>query len=807
MPSRYTPHRAVARWPFPRPIGLAGRILLIPPVIALAAMLAAVAVLPTVAGAGQAVTKFDSQFLGAGGGPLRIPALPQRSTIYAADGSVLASLFQDEDRQYVPLSRVNDVTRRAVLAIEDHKFYEHGPLDVTSIIRAALANIRAGHIVQGGSTITQQLIKNTETGNAETFARKFQEAQDSIRLERSYTKDQILELYLNEIYLGHRVYGVGTAAEYYFAQRVQDLTLPQAALLAGMIASPVAYDPIAHKSAALARRDVVLFDMFRYRWIGAAQYEQARKTPIRLSSKGRAANTAGPEPFWVRFVTNEFLANPAFGRTMADRRRALFQGGLRIYTTLQPKLQRAARKAITTHYPKPGIAPPADPEAALASVVPQTGAIVAMTSGTNFAQSQVDLASQGQRSTGSAFKAYTLAAAFEQGIPASKVYDSASPVTIPQAKCPNDKGEWMPANAEPGTGGFIDLRAATAGSVNVVFAQLIADVGPANVAEVARKMGLTGYIPDVCAITLGAVSVSPLAMAAGYSTLANGGIHCRPYAISRIVSSAGVVYRAAPDCQQVIPATVAAEVTNLLEGVICCGTGTRAQLPDFGTRPEAGKTGTGENHDDAWFMGYIAQLCAGVWVGYSKNESTSLAGVNGSGGFGGSLAAPVWHDFMAVAEQGLPVGQFPTPPPEKQGTVPNVVGLMLNQAVAALAKAKFTALLPPQMVDSALPAGTVVGQTPGAGTVTALGSGVTLQVSNGHPPKPMKVPVPLVVGLTKADAVAALKAAGFKVEVVIQPVSSHKDDGIVLSQAPAAAKKAFPGSTVIIVVGQFGPSP
>jgi penicillin-binding protein 1A len=805
MSSRYISPRPVARWPFPRPMGVAGRILLIPLVIALAAMLVAAGLLPTIAGAGQAVTKFDSQFLGAGGTALRIPALPQRSTIYAADGSVLATLFQDEDRQYVPLTRVNELTRRAVLAIEDHKFYEHGPLDVTSIIRAALANLRAGRIVQGGSTITQQLIKNTETGNAETFARKFQEAQDSIRLEKTYTKDQILEMYLNQIYLGHRVYGVGTAAEYYFAERVQDLTLPQSALLAGMIASPVPYDPIAHKPAALARRNVVLRDLLRYGWIDQAQYEQAVKTPIRLSSKGRQANTAGPEPFWVRYVTNEFLANPAFGRTTDERRHALFQGGLRIYTTLQPKLQRAARTAIMTHYPNPGIAPPADPEAALATIVPQTGAILAMTSGTNFAESQVDLASQGQRSTGSAFKAFTLAAAFEQGFQPSKVYDSASPVTIPQDKCPNDKGEWMPANAEPGTGGFIDLRSATAGSVNVVFAQLIADVGPAYVAEAARKMGLTGYIPAVCAITLGAVSVSPLAMTTAYATLANGGIHCRPYAISKILSNAGrVVYRAVPDCQQVIPANVAAQVTSLLEGVICCGTGTHAQLPDFGTRPEAGKTGTGENHDDAWFMGYISQLCTGVWVGYSKNETTSLAGVNGSGGFGGSLAAPVWHDFMTVAEQGLPIEQFPTPPPVKQGTVPNVIGLKLDQAVQTLAKAKFTAILPPQMVDSTLPAGTVAGQNPPGGTVTALGSGVSLMVSNGHPPKPKKVQVPDVVGLARADAVAALKAAGFQVEVVIQPVLHHKDDGIVLSQQPAAGKKVLEGTVVQIVVGKFG---
>jgi penicillin-binding protein 1A len=792
--------------------GLPLRILLIALIVGIASGLVALSLIPTVAGAGQAIARFDSQFLGGGTGPLRLPALPQRSTIYAADGSVLATLFEDQNRAYVPLSQVNVTTRNAVLAIEDHKFYEHGPLDVASIVRAALANLRAGHVVQGGSTITQQLIKNTETGNAETLARKFQEAQDAIRLEKTYTKDQILEIYLNEIYLGNRVYGIGTAAQFYFGARIQNLTLPQAALLAGMISSPVGFDPIAHPAAATERRNVVLADMLKYGWATRVQYDQAVASRVRLSSKGRTANTAGPEPYWVQFVVRQFLADPRFGPTLADRRHALFQGGLKIYTTLQPKLEAAAKSALHNKYPDPGVAPPnSDPEAALVTVVPQTGAIVAMANNTSFSRSQVDLGSQAERSTGSAFKAFTLAAAFEGGFTPEKTYSSTSPVTIPEAKCPNPGGPWMPNNSEgAGAGPPLTLRVATADSINVVFAQLIADVGPQAVADVAAKMGLAGYIPPVCAITLGAVKVSPLAMASAYSTLANAGKHCQPYSISRVVARTGkVIFRATPTCTQVIPAGVAATVTDLLKGVIAYGTGTAAQLPDYGSRPEAGKTGTGQSHDDAWFMGYIAQLCAGVWVGYMKGEtpnySLQLRSDTG-GGFGGTAAAPIWHDFMAAAEQGLPIEQFPKPPPEKQGIVPNVVGLRLAQAVQALDQAKFTAL-PPTMVPSDQPAGTVVAQSPAGGSSAPLGSGVSLSVSNGHKPKPSPSPspsasVPDVVGLSQSDAESMLSADGFRVAVEYRSVHDPSKYGMVLNQHPGGGTPEPPGFRVTIVVGR-----
>jgi penicillin-binding protein 1A len=771
--------------------------------------LVALSLIPAVAGTGQALRRVDDRFLGGQSESLRLPAFPERSTIYASNGTVLARLFEDENRVYVPLQDINKVTRQAVLAIEDHDFYKHGPLDVTSILRAAVANLRAGRVVQGGSTISQQLIKNTETGAAQTFSRKFQEAQDAIRLEKTYSKDKILELYLNDIYLGNRVYGIGTAAEYYFGVTAAKLSLSQAATLAGMISAPNDTDPIKHRPASIDRRGVVLRDMLKYRLITQEEYDSAIGSKIRLSAKKRTANTAGPEPYWVRYVVNQFLSNPRFGRTVQNRRDLLFKGGLRIYTTLSPKLQAAARQAIKNHFPHPGVLPPADPEAALASIVPQTGAIRAMTAGTNYSNTQVDLASQGDRSTGSAFKAFTLAAAFEQGVPVGRVYSSSSPVTIPQDKCPDPSGAWTPGNAEPGGGGPVDLRAATAHSINVVFAQLIADIGPESVAETAKKMGLTGDILPVCAITLGAVGVSPLSMTTAYSTLANGGVHCTPYAISRVVSRTGKpIYRARPRCARAIPASVAAQVTDLLRDVIAYGTGTHAQLPDFGTRPEAGKTGTGQDHVDAWFMGYIAQLCTGVWVGYSKGEEPKYdlaLSPKAGGGFGGTAAAPIWHDFMAVAEEGLPILQFPKPPPPKFGTVPDVVGKKQAEAEKILVEANFVPVV--KEVDSNKPKGVVDSQSPEGGATVELGTAVTINVSNGVPPKPKGTPVPNVVGDTQTAATNALKAKGFKVRVVFQPVHGRKKIGIVLSQSPGPGAKAPPRSTVTIVVGRKGGGP
>jgi penicillin-binding protein 1A len=623
-------------------------------VISAASVLIAVGIMPLAAGLGLGIIKADRAFNRGAMSQIILPPLPARSTIYAADGSVLAHVWGMYDRAPLPLSQIAPVARRAVLAAEDHGYYSHGAIDPASILRALLVNLRAGEVLQGGSTIAQQLMKNLYTGNADTIARKIREAQDALALEAHYSKNQILDAYLNYIYLGNGLYGVETAAERYFDVPASRLSLPQAATLAGMIDAPALTDPVHHHRAALARRNWVLGRMSSLGWITQADYAAAIETPLRVAKRHPPTLR---DPRWVQLVVGDFLGDPQFGPSFQARAQALYEGGLRIYTTLRPRLERAANAIIKRRMGGPGM-----PQSALVSLVPQTGAVEAMAVGNwPWPQHRYDLAVDpgGGRTAGSSFKAYTLAAALEKGVSPAAVYDGSSPRTIPD--CGGGQ-TWTVHNAEPGSGSY-PLWEATADSVNVVFAQVIDQVGPRTVADVAHRMGITSPLVPVCPLTLGTSPVSPFEMTSGYSTLANGGVHCRPYVIASIASATGQrIYRARPSCTRAIPAWVAAEETAMLQGVIRFGTGTAAQLCPSDCRPEAGKTGTGENFQDAWFLGYVPQLATGVWVGYGRAE-VPMPDVPGYGeGFGGTLAAPIWHDFMLVATRGMPVREFPSPP-------------------------------------------------------------------------------------------------------------------------------------------------
>ncbi|MFN2590926.1 MAG: transglycosylase domain-containing protein, partial [Actinomycetota bacterium] len=654
-------------------------------VIALTAGIVAAGLLPAFAAVGQAINKFNDALVGEVGPAIELPPFPQRSTIYAADGSVLATVA-DENRAVVDLSEVPKVARDAVLAIEDDGFYSHGPVDVFSILRAAVANLRAGKVVQGGSTITQQLVKNTEVGAEQTFARKFKEAQAAIQFERQYSKDEILEAYLNEVYFGHGTYGIKSASEYYFAREPKDLTLPQAALLAGLISSPAKWDPVSNPPEAVVRRNQVLRRMLDLGWIDGQAYAWATAAPIELSKRERTVNDLGPEPYFVQFVKDQILHpdkvfardDPrrkqflkAFGATYPEREKALFQGGLKIYTTLLPKIQQVAAKAVKARLPNQGEEPPADPEAAVVTMVPETGAIQVMYGGKDFKDRKFNLATQAGRTAGSAFKVFTLAAAFEEGVPPTKVYNTTAPVVIPEEECAGDKGHgpWTPENADPSEGGLMDMKTATAHSVNLYFAQLTADIRPQPVAEIAERMGVVSYArdapvvinPAACSITLGAVEVNPLSMTSGYATLANDGTHCLPFAIRRVMDAQGTsLFRAKPVCKEVIEPKIARQVTSLLRGVLDFGTAAGQGIG----RPAAGKTGTGQNYQDAWFLGYVPQVVTGVWVGYSKEEipMRNLRVLGGQNAYGGTIAAPIWHAVMTEAVKGLPVEDFPAPP-------------------------------------------------------------------------------------------------------------------------------------------------
>ena len=623
-------------------------------VVVLASIVVAAGLAPVFLSLGASADAVDRRLFSELGKPLHIPPMPERSTILAGDGSVMERISLDFNRHVVPLKQVAKVMRRAVLAVEDSGFYQHGAIDPTAIVRAAITNLISGSIVEGGSTIAQQLVKDTVVGDERTFSRKLHEAADAVRLENTYTKKQILEMYLNEIYLGNGTYGVAAAGEYYFGRTPKRLTLGDSALLAGMIKSPERYDPLEHPHRATHRRNHALDRMHELGWIADEQFEHARKAGLGLSNSMRHDVISGPNSYWTQYVINDFLGNPAFGKTMRQRARLLFQGGVTVRTTLEPDMQGRAEQILEQRMGGAGM-----PQSALVSIDPDTGRIQAMAVGNQpwSRQNQYNLAVDpgGGRTAGSSFKMYTLVAALEEGISPNKVYNGDSPKTIPHCGGGED---WKLQNAEPGGGSF-PLWLATADSVNTVFAQLIDQVGPEKVVEVAHRMGITNDLVPVCPLTLGTSPVSPLQMASGYATLANRGVHCDPIAITKVLDRDGnAIYQAKPDCERAIPTSIADEATAMLENVITRGTGTAANIG----RPAAGKTGTGQDYQDAWFVGYTPQLTTAVWVGYARAE-IPMPNVPGYGrGFGGTLAAPIWHDFMLYALKGVRTLEFPRAP-------------------------------------------------------------------------------------------------------------------------------------------------
>jgi penicillin-binding protein 1A len=778
------------------------------------AAVVALTLLPIFGAAGAGVNAFRDRLDAAGVGRARIPTLPQSSTIYASDGSVLAEIFLDENRRYVRIGKIAPVAQDAVVAIEDDSFYDHGALNFPSLIRAAITNLVAGDIEQGGSTLTQQLVKNVLIDSPEqTFARKFQEAALAIRVERKYTKDKILELYMNEAYYGNGAYGIETAAETYFHKTANQLSLRQAALLAGVVRAPGAYDPVVHPQAARARRDEVIDKMLELGWIDPAAAATAKAKPLGIAHDVGVFKQK-VEPFFVYYIRNLILDNDngefdALGARRIQRVHTLYQGGLKIYTSLDPKWQEYGQDAINA---SPYIHPDKhSPDASLVSVRATDGAIKAMVSGKNYKRDQYDEVWHGARQVGSAFKPFTLVAAFEHGFPQGKVYSSKSP------QC--NLAGWISAsgcvsNAEgAGDGGYLDLWGATQDSVNVVFAQLALDVGPENIVDAAHRMGITVGLDPVPSITLGVEEVPTMDMASAYGTLANDGKHCEPWAVRKIefaslAQDAGdvpgknagkqdrVLYQHHADCKQVIKPEIAHLVTAMLERVVCCGTGTAAQIPG---RPLAGKTGTAQDYTNVYFAGYTPQVSTAVWVGF-PDAQRPMDSYYGTSVFGGTVAAPIWRTFMMHALQGIPVQGFESPPAPESGPVPGVVGLPIEQAEHVLAKANFTPIQ--EEVQSFEPAGTVLTQSPGAGARVRLGSAVTLGVSNG---KGEPITIPRVVGMTEAQAVQKLEHLGLTVEVNHAPVQDASRDGIVIAQNPIGnGQKVVDANTVVtITVGTF----
>jgi penicillin-binding protein 1A len=567
--------------------------------------------------------------------------------IYDRTGkNVLAVLRGAESRVLVEPEQISPMMMHAIVAVEDKRFYEHRGVDLRAIGRAFWADVQNKSVVQGGSTITQQFIKNAYLKDQRSVARKLKEAALAWQLEQDWDKQEILGAYLNTIYFGNGAYGVEQAARTYFRKHASHLTIPEAALLAGIPPDPGGYDPVTNPSAAKERRRLVLDQMRVQGVITQAEYDDARSAALPSTEKIKLPGTEGPAGhYFVNYVKQQLIDHDDYGPGR------VFGGGLRVTTTIDLKLQRIAQAAIAKT-----LKDPEGPQAALVAVNPHNGDILAMVGGSNFRDSQFNLAVQGERQPGSAFKPFVLAAALKEGISPATHFISEK-VVIPLG----DR-LWEVNNYEDSYLGSIDLETATIHSDNAVYAQLTQLVGPRNVVAMARNAGVRSRLNDYFAIGLGAEAANPLEMARAFSTFANGGqrvdgsiLGDRPRAVIRINSKENQ-----PVPRRVLSPNKTALLNSMLQKVITQGTGRRAALPD---RPAAGKTGTTENYGDAWFVGYTPQLAVAVWVGYPKSLRPMLTEYHGDAVVGGTFPAEIWKTFMQAANayrKSEPM-TFPTP--------------------------------------------------------------------------------------------------------------------------------------------------
>jgi penicillin-binding protein 1A len=667
--------------------------------------------------------------------------------VYANDGhTILAVLRGSQSRVLVTSAEISPWLKQAIVAAEDRRFWEHRGIDLRGMGRALLADVRHQGTVQGGSTITQQFVKNALVGNERTLTRKLKEAALAWQLEQRWPKDRILTAYLNTIYFGNGAYGAERAARTYFGHSAAKLTLPESALLAGIPEDPSLYDPVRHPAAARARRRLVLRLMLAQGLIRPAQFRWAAKQPLPKPEDVHLSGVRGAAPYFGEYVKSQLLANKHIGA------RGLYGGGLRVRTTIDLRLQKLATAAVQKWLPSPD-----GPQAALVAIDPHTGAVLAMAGGRNFHHSQFNLAVQGIRQAGSAFKPFVLATALQEGISPASTYRS-GPVSI----FLGDK-VWPVHNYEGENLGTIDLTKAIAVSDNTVFAQLTRDVGPKNVARTARRLGIGRPLQGVFSIGLGTQAVSPLDMARAYASFADGGdridgslLGDQPRTVTRIEDGAGhVVYENRPVRRRVLSATEDAVLTQLLTGVVSSGTGRAAAIPG---RAVAGKTGTTENYGDAWFVGYTPNLVTAVWVGYPDGLKPMLNEFQGGPVVGGSFPALIWKTFTqsALDARGVPAESFPQAPylsgqarqvTYRDGRIELDNGLCRDTSVLVY----FTGRGPAHTADC----------------------------------KRNEVDVPNVVGLELPKARARLQAQPLTPELIWEPAKPGEKVGAVLRQFPS----------------------
>ncbi len=666
------------------------------------------------------------------------PTKPLKGTdlstrILDRDGKSITTLFADQNRQYVNLGDIPQSLQQAVISTEDQRFYEHPGVDVLGIARALWVDLTSGRRAQGGSTITQQYAKQAFVGDETSLKRKASEALLAYKIEEQFSKDKILEMYLNAIYFGHGSYGVQTAAQTYFGKAVKDLSVAESAVLAGVIKSPARYSPYLDPVAAQARRDTVLMQMRDQGYIDAATYAAAIATPIKTTGLKRGSAVA---PYFVEYLKT--LLVDEYGED------AVYRGGLTVTTTLDLTMQLAAEKAVAKNLNRK-----TDPSAALVAIDPATGEIRAMVGGRDFATQQYNVAVQGHRQSGSSFKPFVLVAALQDGISPEATF------TAQSGKFAIPGGQVWSVAGEPGYKGATRLRVAMAHSLNPVFAQLVIKIGADRVVQTAADMGITTKITPVPAVALGGMAegVTPLEMASAYGTLATGGNHAPPIGILKVSDKDGnVLFTAKPEGTRVLDPAISYLTTDILKGVISGGTATAANIG----RPAAGKTGTTQSNADAWFIGYTPDLVAAVWVGYPDSQKP-MNSVHGIRVTGGSFPARIWAAFMKEALKGTPANAFKRPP-----------GLS-NVPLCLISGQKATALCP--KVGTGL---FLAGSEPGSCTLHKTAIGLV---------------VPDLRGLPKAEAFAALDAIALRYTVTESDVNGVAA-GIVAAQTPS------PGSTI-----------
>jgi penicillin-binding protein 1A len=601
----------------------------------------------------------------------------QNTIIYDRYGGKLATVASVENRTHVTSSQISPWLKEATVAIEDRRFYEHGGVDYVGVLRAMLDNINAGHVVQGASTIEQQLVRQLYLNDSQTLSRKVKEAYLADQLANQWSRDQILSTYIDVVQYGAVTYGCEAAAEAFFGTHCKNLNIRQSALIAGLPQSPTNYNPTAYPAAALVRRNEVLTAMQSIGYISTAQLQRAvgRKrgcsaglsgAPVTVNSRAAKRclrlHPSYPygevkQPYFVQYVKH--LITKRYGAA------ALATGGLHVDTTIDPKLQAAAQQAFHAYLDRPGL-----PAAALVSIDPRTGEILAFDASTNYRKTKFDLPAQARRQAGSSFKPYGLAAAMvDLGIdPETTEYSSQAPFHYPIPGCVGAPScIWTVNNAESNLAGNFNLHVAMDGSINAVFARLSADIGPTRTVNMAYNVGIprSDHLPKVYSIILGTGLVSPLDMASAYSTFAANGIHHNPLAITDVTAPTGATIASTPASKnpgrRALPSWAASEMNKILyDNIYVCPsglcTGSAAALSPY--RPAAGKTGTVEAHLDAWFCGYTPNLTTCVWMGFPQGEISMIPAVGSADSFGGGYPALIWHSFMTAALAAQPA-KFP----------------------------------------------------------------------------------------------------------------------------------------------------